>query len=65
MGKVKELGKKLLKRIDWLKIAKKGGGVAFNFATGLPSPDQIRPFHNSVDNHRSRLGLARSVEKRP
>ncbi|MER9863038.1 Qat anti-phage system ATPase QatA [Mesorhizobium sp. M0185] len=33
--------KNVLKRIDWLKIAKRGGGLAFNVSTGLPSPDQV------------------------
>jgi hypothetical protein len=41
VGKVKELGTKLLKRIDWLKVVKRGSGIAFNVLTGLPSPDQI------------------------
>lgn len=41
MGKVKELGARLLKRVDWLKLAKRGSGLAFLLATGLPSPDQI------------------------
>lgn len=41
IGKVKELSARLLKRIDWLKVMKRGGGLAFNFLTGLPSPDQI------------------------
>ncbi len=40
-GKVKEIASSLLKRVDWLKIAKRGGGVAFNVLSGLPSPDQI------------------------
>ena len=40
-GKVKEKASKLLKRVNWLKIAKRGGGMAFNVITGLPSPDQI------------------------
>lgn len=31
----------LLKRINWLKVAKKAGGLGFTLATGLPSPDQI------------------------
>lgn len=31
----------ILQRIDWLKIAKRTGGLAFNLATGLPSPDQL------------------------
>jgi predicted KAP-like P-loop ATPase len=41
IGKVKEIGVKLLKRIDWLKVVKRGGSLALNLATGLPSPDQI------------------------
>lgn len=31
----------LLKRVDVMKLAKRGGGLAWNVATGLPSPDQI------------------------
>ena len=31
----------LLKRIDYMKLAKRGGGLAWNLATGVPSPDQI------------------------
>lgn len=56
MGKVKELGKKLLKRVDWLKIAKKGGGLAFNFATGLPSPDQIGSVLSTIQSTITGLG---------
>jgi predicted KAP-like P-loop ATPase len=41
LNKVKELGKRLLKRVDWLKLVKRGGGLAVNVLTGLPSPDQI------------------------
>lgn len=41
VGKVKELGSRLIKRVDWLKLAKKGSGLAFLLATGLPSPEQI------------------------
>lgn len=40
-GKVKEIAGKLLRRVDWLKIAKRSSGVAFNILTGLPAPDQI------------------------
>ena len=40
-GKVKEISGRLLQRVDWLKIAKRGSGVAFNVLTGHPSPDQI------------------------
>ena len=41
IGKVKALSAKLLKRIDWLKVAKRGTGFTVNVLTGLPSPDQI------------------------
>ena len=41
VGKVKEKASKLLRRVNWLKVLKRSGGVAFNVLTGLPSPDQI------------------------
>ena len=41
VGKVKEKAKKLLKRVNWLKVAKRSSGLVFNIVTGLPSPDQI------------------------
>lgn len=31
----------ILKRIDWLKAARRVGGLAFNAITGMPSPDQV------------------------
>ncbi|GAB4195062.1 MAG: KAP family P-loop domain protein [Wenzhouxiangellaceae bacterium] len=39
--KAKKLASKLLRRVDWLKIAKRGSGLAFNAITGVPSPDQL------------------------
>lgn len=41
IGKVKHLAARLLRQVDWLKVVKRGGGVAFNLLTGLPSPDQV------------------------
>ena len=41
VGKVKEKARNLLRMVNWLKVAKRSGGVAFNVVTGLPSPDQI------------------------
>jgi predicted KAP-like P-loop ATPase len=41
-GKVEEMATRLLKRIDWLKVLKHGGSLAFNVMTGMPSPDQIQ-----------------------
>lgn len=33
--------KDLFRRIDWLKVAKHAGGLAFTAFTGVPTPDQI------------------------
>ncbi|MBW1225636.1 NTPase KAP, partial [Escherichia coli] len=40
--KVAEAAKKVLRRIDWLKMAKKAGGLAFTAFTGIPTFDQIK-----------------------
>lgn len=36
--RVLRLGSNLLKRIDWLKVAKLGGSLAFTAVTGMPDP---------------------------
>jgi len=41
MGKVKEIGGRLIKRIDWLKLMRRGTSLAFTLSTGLPSPDVL------------------------
>jgi hypothetical protein len=40
-AKAKDLAKNLMSRIDWLKLAKKAGSLAFTAATGIPTPDLI------------------------
>jgi len=40
--KVAEAAKKVLKRIDWLKLARKAGGFALTAATGIPTFDQVK-----------------------
>ncbi|HTW54599.1 MAG TPA: Qat anti-phage system ATPase QatA [Stellaceae bacterium] len=44
LAKVIEAAKKLLKRIDWLKLAKRAGGFVFTATTGIPTFDQVRGF---------------------
>ncbi|EMO55151.1 Qat anti-phage system ATPase QatA [Leptospira noguchii] len=39
--KASGLVKEIFQRIDWLKLAKKAGGLAFSAYTGLPSIEQI------------------------
>ncbi|GJD72696.1 KAP family NTPase [Methylobacterium sp. J-043] len=40
-AKTKKAAKGLLKRVRWMKLAKRGGQLAWNYASGLPSPDQV------------------------
>ena len=41
LTKAGEAAKDVFRRIDWLKVAKKAGGLAFTAFTGVPTPDQI------------------------
>lgn len=41
VGKVKKMGRRLLKRLDLMKLAKHAAGIAFTLKTGLPSPLHI------------------------
>ncbi|MEI6001850.1 NTPase KAP [Paraburkholderia bengalensis] len=47
-AKVVEAAKKLLKRVDWLKVARKSTGLALTAITGVPSLDQLRDVANMV-----------------
>lgn len=42
LTKASEAVKNLFRRIDYLKAAKKVGGLAFTALTGIPTPDQIQ-----------------------
>jgi hypothetical protein len=53
--KVAEAAKKVLKRVDWLKIARKSGGFALTAATGIPTFDQMKDLY----------GLATSILAKP
>lgn len=41
--------KDIFRRIDWLKVAKKSGGLAFTAFTGIPTADQIQSAVGSVE----------------
>ncbi|KQW75630.1 hypothetical protein ASC89_22090 [Devosia sp. Root413D1] len=58
MAKVQDLGKELLQRVDFLKLAKRGVGLAINLATGLPSPDQIGAAIGGIKDVIGNLGKA-------
>jgi predicted KAP-like P-loop ATPase len=41
VGKVTEFGRRLLKRVDWLKLAKRGTGLGVAVAASMFAPDHI------------------------
>lgn len=41
LTKASDAVKRVLKRLDWLKIAKSAGGLAFTAYTGIPSPGNV------------------------
>lgn len=56
VDKVKKAGAKLLKRLDYMKLAKHGAGLAFMMATGLPSPMLIQDALGGLDQLAGSLG---------
>lgn len=44
-----EAVKAVFRRIDWLKVAKKAGGLAFTAFSGIPTPEQIRAIVGSLE----------------
>jgi len=46
--KVADAAKKVLKRVDWFKVAHKAGGLAFTAVTGLPSPDLLKSLYDGL-----------------
>jgi len=40
--------KDVFRRIDWLKVAKNAGGLAFTAFTGIPTPDQVQAVVGTV-----------------
>lgn len=49
LTKALETVKSVFRRIDWLKMAKHAGGLAFTAATGIPSPDLIHTALSAIE----------------
>jgi len=49
LTKATEEAKALFRRIDWLKVAKKLGGLAFTAYTGIPSPELVQAALGKLD----------------
>lgn len=42
--------KNVFRRIDWLKVAKRAGGLAVTAFTGIPTPDQLQSIVGSLES---------------
>ena len=40
--------KQIFRRIDWLKVAKNAGGLAWTASTGIPTPDQVQHISSAI-----------------
>ena len=49
LTKAGEAVKDVFRRIDWLKVAKKAGGLALTAFTGIPTPDQIQTIVGTLE----------------
>ncbi|MFN9091232.1 MAG: Qat anti-phage system ATPase QatA, partial [Alphaproteobacteria bacterium] len=49
LTKAGEAVKNVFRRIDWLKVAKKSGGLAFTAFTGIPTSEQIRSIVGTLE----------------
>ena len=49
LTKASEAVKDIFRRIDWLKVAKKAGGLAFTAFTGVPTLDQINTIVGTLE----------------
>lgn len=68
--KVADAAKKVLRRVDWLKLARKAGGVAFTAATGVPAAgllqnvvEVVTEFVKHPEDHVSVEGLKKVAEE--
>lgn len=48
--KIIDQAKKVLRRVDWMKLARKAGGIAFSVATGIPHPDTLKGLYDVASN---------------
>lgn len=60
--KVAAAAKKVLRRIDWLKVAKKTGGLAFTAMTGIPTFDQLESLASAAKAFVEKPGEAISMD---
>ncbi len=54
--KVIDQAKKVLRRVDWMKLARKVGGLAFTAATGIPHPDTLKDLYDAAVKSTRQVG---------
>jgi hypothetical protein len=54
--KVQKLATSLIRRVNWLKVAKVGAGAAFTALTGMPNPGMLSGFVGMVKKGKEVLG---------
>lgn len=47
-NKITDQAKKVLRRVDWMKVARKAGGLALSLATGIPNPDTLKDLYEAA-----------------
>jgi len=62
-AKVAEAAKKVLRRVDWFKLAKQAGGLGLTAFTGIPSLDQLRGAVESISSFVQNPGDHLSLER--
>ncbi len=65
LAKAGEAVKDVFRRIDWLKVAKKAGGLAFTAFTGFPTPEQIQAIIGTLEGFAAdptKLATKKNVE---
>lgn len=50
LTKAADTAKAVFRRIDWLKVAKRAGGLALTAYTGIPTPDQIQLVISGIES---------------
>lgn len=48
--KVVDQAKKVLRRVDWMKVARKAGGLAITAATGIPHPETLKDLYEAASS---------------
>jgi len=63
LTKASQAVKDIFRRIDWLKVAKKTGGLAWTLYTGIPAPDQIDSILGGLANLEDKANIESAAKE--